>query len=608
MRELERPAGNAPICAPPARRRRSPPGAAAAGLRAAPAGAGLAGSGRLGLRGAAIAALLLALSPALHGCASPGAAQAAGAAQAPGARGFAAARPRSAARDELTVVFSRAPVELDFRMSIMASEAQLFTAIYEGLFSYHPITMAPIPALAESWDLSQDGRQWTFTIRQNARFSNGDPITAEDFRRSWLSLISPGREAPYSSMFDLIEGARDYRTGAAGPGGVGVIARGPRTLVVRLNSPASFFPSMLCHHSFSPIHESMVGVEDWSLAPPISNGAFRISEMDADRIVLVRSEYYWDAASVALSRITVRFAGDDEASALWNSGEALWIYGNANLDALTDRSGISVHPLFGTHFYFIRSEEPLDDYRVRRALVLALPWEEMRSRHFLPARTLVNPLPGYPRIAGIGETDPARAARLLEQAGFPGGEGMPELVFRITPSMEAARISGLMAGAWEEHLGVSSRMEVVPFDEYFASLRLGGYHVGSSSWIGDFPDPYSFLKKWRRGSNLNSALHSDDDFERLMDRSMLEAGAARWATLAEAEQLLLDRGSVIPISFLPAVNVIDTHELEGWFPNPLGIHPFRHLSFREFAPLPGVALRGEPGIEAAAASQNLARR
>jgi len=512
----------------------------------------------------------------------------------PGTMGFAFSRPRADVRDELTVVFSRSRVELDFRQSIMASEAQLFTAIYEGLFTYHPITMAPVPALAERWALSQDNRQWTFTIRQNARFSNGDPVTAEDFRRSWLSLLSPQREAPYASMFDIIEGAREYRTGlAANSDNVGILAPGPRTLVVRLNSPAAFFPSMLCHHSFSPIHQSMVDVEDWSLSPPISNGPFRISEMDEDRIVFVRNEYYWDASSVALNRIIIRFTGDNEASEMWNSGEARWISGGVNLGTLTDRSGISVHTLFGTHFYFIRwQEEPLQDYRVRRALALTLPWHQMRYRHFLPARTLVYPLPGYPRIPGIGDadTDIEEAVRLLAQAGFPGGVGMPELVFRITPASEAARISALMANAWQEHLGVSSRIEVVPFSEYFDSLQLDGYHIGSSTWIGDFPDPYSFLKKWRRYSNLNNALHSDDDFERLMERSMLEEGATRWATLAEAEQLLLDRGSVFPISFTPAINIIDTNELEGWFPNALGIHPFRYLSFREFIPLPGVVL------------------
>jgi peptide/nickel transport system substrate-binding protein/oligopeptide transport system substrate-binding protein len=114
--------------------------------------------------------------------------------------------------------------------------------------------------------------------------------------------------------------------------------------------------------------------------------------------------------------------------------------------------------------------------------------------------------------------------------------------------------------------------------------------VGFSTWIGDFADPYTFLQMWRRDSNLNDAKYNDEDYEQLMEKSMLEDGEARWATLAEAEKLLLDRGSVLPISFSPAVNVVDINELDGWFPNALDIHPFKYLSFKAFRPLPGVVM------------------
>ncbi|MCL2608798.1 MAG: peptide ABC transporter substrate-binding protein [Treponema sp.] len=493
-------------------------------------------------------------------------------------------------RDELTVVFSPGRPELDFRLSFLINEAQLFTALYEGLFSYNPVTTSPIPALAESWELSDDGRQWTFTIRENARFSNGDRIVAEDFRRSWLSLLAPERQAPYSGLFDIIEGAKEYRSGeTADADSVGIVANG-RTLTVRLRHPAAFFPSMLCHHSFSPIHKSMVNVGDWWTTKHVGNGPFRIGELGEDRMILRANSQYWDAGSVGLNALVIRFADEDTASELWNSGQARWVSGGVNLETLTDRSGISVHTLFGTHFYFIRSAEPpFDDYRVRRALALALPWEELRAGHFLPAKTLIFPLQGYPEIDGLGDTDPAEAARLLAEAGFPGGKGLPELVFRI-PSADAADTVALMADAWKEHLGVSSRVEVVPFADYFDALAMGGYHVGSMSWIGDFPDPYSFLKMWQADSNLNTAGLRDADFDRLMERSMSEEGTKRWETMAEAEQLLLYRGSVLPISFTPAINIIDTNELDGWFPNALGIHPFKYFIFRELTPLPNVVM------------------
>ncbi|MDR2575274.1 MAG: ABC transporter substrate-binding protein [Treponema sp.] len=506
---------------------------------------------------------------------------------------FAETRPRVKNRDELTVTFSKGDLELDFRKSYMASEAQLYTAIYEGLFSYHPITLEPVPALAEKWELSNDKKQWTFTLRGNAKYWNGDPVTAEDFRTAWLSVLAPERDAPYSSLYDIIEGAKEYRTGEIrDENKVGIIASGPKTLVVKLIAPASFFPSMLSHHSFSPIHPSMLKVDDWTASPPVSNGPFRIAEMEENNIVLEKTDNYWDAKNVSLNKINVRFTETgEEASRLWNSGEARWISGDVDIDALTDRSGIQVNPMFATHYYFIRSgEKPWNDYRLRRALILVLPWDEIRSGHYHPAKTLIYPLPGYPKIEGLSETSTDEAVALLAEAGFPEGKGLPELVLRITPSPEASRITGLMAVAWKEQLGIPVRVEIVPYSRYFQALKAGGYNVGYSTWIGDFADPYSFLQMWRRDSNLNDSGYNDDDYEALMEKSMLEEGSARWAILAEAEQLLLERGSVLPISFSPAINIVDMGELEGWFPNALDIHPFKYLAFRAFRPIPGVVM------------------
>ncbi|MDR0291063.1 MAG: peptide ABC transporter substrate-binding protein [Treponema sp.] len=507
---------------------------------------------------------------------------------------FAESRPYNSARDELTVTFSKSEVvELDFRKSYLASEAQLYTALYEGLFSYHPFTMEPVLAAAERWELSDDKRQWTFTIRRDAQFQNGDPLTAQDFRAAWLSTLSPHRDAPYSSLFDIIEGAKEYRTGAIQDEDmVGIIASGEKTLVVKLNTPASFFPSMLCHHSFSPIHPSMIDEEDWLAAPPVANGPFHIAEMDEDKIVLAKTIGYWDVASVSLNKVTIKYTETgDEASNLWNSGEARWISGDVNFSTLTDRSGIQINAMFATHYYFIRSKEkPWDDYRIRRALTLALPWDEIRGGHYLPAKTLIYPLPGYPNIEGLSATKLEEARELLNEAGFSGGIGLPELVMRITPSSEAARISGLMATTWKEKLGVPVRVEVIPYNRYFQMLKADGYTVGFSTWIGDFADPYTFLQMWRRDSNLNDAHHSDDDYEELMEKSMLEEGEPRWAILANAEKLLLERGSVLPISYSPAVNIVDINELGGWFPNALDIHPFKYLNFKALRPLPGVVM------------------
>jgi peptide/nickel transport system substrate-binding protein/oligopeptide transport system substrate-binding protein len=150
-----------------------------------------------------------------------------------------------------------------------------------------------------------------------------------------------------------------------------------------------------------------------------------------------------------------------------------------------------------------------------------------------------------------------------------------------------------MAVAWKENLGLNVRVEIIGYDRYFQSMKEDGYIIGSSTWIGDFADPYTFLQMWRRDSNLNDARLDDNEFEELIERSMVEEGRTRMSTLAEAERLLLDRGVVLPIFFHPALNIIDTGEIDGWFPNALDIHPFKYLSFRAFRPLPGVAMTYE---------------
>jgi peptide/nickel transport system substrate-binding protein/oligopeptide transport system substrate-binding protein len=504
---------------------------------------------------------------------------------------FAETRPRSLVRDQLTVTFSKGELELDFRKSYLAYEAQLFTGLYEGLFSYHPVTMEPVPGLAAQWEVSEDKKQWTFTIRENAKYWNGDRVKAEDFRAAWISLLDPSANSPYSSLFDSIQGAREYRTGRIrDPRRIGIRAEDERTLVIQLNTPVSFFPSMLCHHSFSPIHPSMLNQADWSRASPVSNGPFYIEEHNPEQMVLVKNELYWGAKNVSLNKIILKFTEDgDEAAALWNSGEARWISGEVNLETLTDRSGIMVNPMFATHYYFIRSaQKPWNDHRIRRALSLALPWEQIREGHLLPAKTLIYPIPGYPQLKGLDSTDMEEAKRLLAEAGFPQGVGLPDLVIKVTPSAEASRIGTIMAGVWMEKLGVPVKINVIPYHQYFQSLKQNDYEVGFSTWIGDFADPYTFLQMWRRDSNLNDAQYNDTDYENLMDKSMSEDGEKRLATLAEAEKLLLDRGTVLPISYSPAINIVDTDELDGWFPNALDIHPFKYLSFKAYKPLPGV--------------------
>jgi peptide/nickel transport system substrate-binding protein/oligopeptide transport system substrate-binding protein len=455
------------------------------------------------------------------------------------------------------------------------------------------MTMRPVLAAASSYELSEDKTTWTFTIRKDAVFSNGDPVRAEDFRDSWLSYLSVP-DAPFVSFYDIIQGVKEFRTGQqTDPESIGIKAQDGK-LIVTLNSPAAFFPSMLCHYAFGVVHHDTLAMLDsgeFDSAAYISNGPFTLADIDEGGITLAKNETYWDAGSVSLNNIRIKYVDDaDEATMLWNTGEARWIAGNVNLDTLADRVGIQINPMFGTHYYFIRCDEaPWNDPRVRKALSISLPWNEIRGNYFLPAETLILPLQGYPEVTGYSAADIAVAEKLLAEAGYPKGAGLPELTIKIGAYAESERVAGIMAQTWYEKLGIPVKINPVPSATYSDTLKDDDYEVGYMSWIGDFADPYTFLLLWEKDSNLNDAHYNDPDYEALIRRSMVEDGETRMKTLAEAEQMLLDRGVVLPMYYTPAINIIDTDEIEGWYPNMLDIHPFKHLSFARLRPLPGVA-------------------
>ncbi|MCX7656006.1 MAG: peptide ABC transporter substrate-binding protein [Treponemataceae bacterium] len=507
---------------------------------------------------------------------------------------YAESRPTPADLSELTVVMDANPLDFDPRRAYTAQEAQIFTALYEGLFSYHPLTMEPVPALAARWEVSEDKKTWTFTIREGAKYWNGDPVRSGDFRDAWLSLLEPQRNSPYASLFDCIAGARQYRLGTLSDRAqVGIQSPDDRTLILKLEHPASYLPSMLCHHAFSPLHPRMIQEKDWSERVPISNGPFYMVKYEGSVLTLAKNELYWDARRVALKKLIIRLNDDpDEAAHLWNTGVARWIAGDVDLEKLQDRSGIVVNALFATNYYFIKSKDaPWNDYRVRQALALTLPWGEIRKPYYLPAETLIFPIPGYPKVAPLSETNPAKARALLTEAGFGKENSLPPITILITASQESRRIAALMKEAWEKELKAQVLIREVPSHHYYDALRAETYVVGSTTWIGDFADPYTFLHLWQRESNLNDASLSDNNFEDLMNTSLVLEGEERWKVLAQAEELLLQRAVVLPISHPPAVNIIDMNEIEGWYPNPLDIHPFKYLRYSATKTVPGIAQR-----------------
>ncbi|HEY9053578.1 MAG TPA: ABC transporter substrate-binding protein, partial [Rectinemataceae bacterium] len=271
-------------------------------------------------------------------------------------------------------------------------------------------------------------------------------------------------------------------------------------------------------------------------------------------------------------------------------------------EAILLEQAVQVNPIFSTHYwYFDCSQQPYSDARVRRALALLLPWQEIRDPelYMVPAETLVLSLPGYASAKGIEKASPEEAKRLLSQAGYPGGAGLPRMTIRYADGNSGRRIAQIMEKAWKEALSLDVILEPIAPSRYYenlASLRASGsIGIAHSTWIGDFADPEAFLQMWKSDSSLNDARLKDAAFDALLEKSYAKEGRERLRLLAEAETLLLEGAAVLPIYHSFAASVIDTDYIEGWFQNALDIHPYKYLRFGTPSIGPNVASAGTGG-------------
>ena len=502
--------------------------------------------------------------------------------------------PAAGSDRELVVGMGRYDVELNPYKSIYAHEMQIFTALYEGLFSYDPQSLDPVRAQAESFEKSADGKTWTFRLRPDAAWSDGTPVTATDFVESWLYLLRPETKAEYAVFFDIVKGAKAYRTGKnRTPGSVGLRAVDERTLVVELVTPAAYFTRLLCHSAFVPVHSSLRGVRAWKPSSVIGNGPYALSSMDESAMVMTKSATYWDAARVAVPAVRVRFIETkEEATSLFNDGDIDWLTDMADLDALLATDSIQFAPMFATGYYFWNaSRRPWNDARVRRALALLVPWDAVRTAdsYYAPTSVLVLPFAGYESPEGIAGRNEEEALRLLAKAGYPEGKGLPPLRFVTYESDTHDANIAVMEEAWKR-VGLSVERVEVPDGTAIRDIRQEGYTMSFTSWIGDFADPAAFLLMWTGDSGLNESGYRSREYDALIARSMNEEGPARLATLAEAEAKLLSDAPLLPLYHSVSFNVIDAESITGWYNNPLDMHPFKALGFGSPKARPYVAV------------------
>ncbi|MDA3811378.1 MAG: peptide ABC transporter substrate-binding protein, partial [Spirochaetaceae bacterium] len=446
-----------------------------------------------------------------------------------------------------------------------------------------------LPAAAESWEVSEDGLNYRFILRKNLKYSNGDQITAAHFRDSWLKLMSPDSGNDYGSLLNIIKNGKLYREGKASASDVQIIAESDRVLLINLNQKAPHLTKILCHHSFAPIHPSLLDKKNWNEKNIIVNGPYIFSEKNENYILFEKNENYWDKENVSIEKVKIEFSNEPlENSLLFNRDKIDWLTDRFDIKTLNINEAIVLNPQFSTtYLFFSNKNEVWQNGNVRKALALLLPWEEIRSSQMMPGSTLIPAIPYYPAAEGIKNQNLEQAMLLLKQEGYEKGKGLPPIKIRMPVSDDMSRIGELMKNIWEENLGVEVSIESVNYPHYYNALKGDDYTIGALTWIGDYADPMTFLEMWLRSSSLNDAAYSNIEYDKKISDSSAGDFGERYKIMSEAETMLLDSAQVMPLGHSPAINIIDLRFIDGWYPNVLDIHPFKYLKFKSGFSIPG---------------------
>ena len=492
---------------------------------------------------------------------------------------------------------------LDPHLAGGSVDHNVLSTLFEGLLTLDEETLAPRPGAAERWEVSADGLTYTFHLRRNGRWSNGDPLTARDFLLSFRRALSPGFASEYRDALYPVRGAEAFAKGrVADFAETGFAAPDDHTLVITLAQPAAYFPTVLRANVCFPVHSPSVlrggaALEDrtgrWTdMRPFVGNGPFRLVEWREQRHLEVeRNPHYWDADRVRLKGIRFHPAESTQAQELaFRAGQlhTTWDVPLAKVAAYRRDSPelLRVEPYFESYFIRFNTRHPvLRDARVRRALALAIDREAISRAVFQGTRAAASSFTppdcgGYNARARI-TTDVDAARALLAEAGFPAGRGLPVFPVQVQNDSTYPRIMEAIQAMWLKELGVRSTIE--PFEQktWVQNQQSKQHVIGLMGWTGDYPDPLTFLGLFRGDGGNNWTGWASAAYDQLITETERTADAAQRLELFQrAEALLLQEVPVTPLVFGSRTYLIHP-SVRGWEPSPLGLHRFQLIELRD---------------------------
>ena len=451
------------------------------------------------------------------------------------------------------------------------------------------------PGMAKSYEVSDDGTTYTFKLRKDAKWSDGHPVTAEDFSFAWKRVLTPGFPADYAQLMYVIKHAEAYNSGKLDTWSkVGVETPDEHTVVVHLNKPTPYFPELAAFYTLFPQPKHIVEEhgDDWTRAKHIvSNGAYVLDGYKPQRhIKLKKNPKYWEADDVSLDKAELRIIKDRNAVVnAFQAGKLHWTGAGLPIAQISDlimRPDYFREPMLGVYYYRInvKKDSPLTKPKVRRALSLAIDRKSivkttMKGLYEVSDAFVPSNLSGYESTANVSYK-PKKAKKLLKEAGHPEAKDIPEFSVLYNTDKNHKRVAVNIQNMWKKNLGVDVELVNTEWKTYLERVDNLNYEIARAGWIGDYNDPMTFLSLWETGNGNNDTGWSNERYDELLEKARNESDSKkRRQYMQKAEALVLKKGPVIPI-YEYSSNMLLNQRVEGFEPHNRNIHLIKDLSLK----------------------------
>ncbi|HLO04251.1 MAG TPA: peptide ABC transporter substrate-binding protein [Symbiobacteriaceae bacterium] len=469
---------------------------------------------------------------------------------------------------------------------------------FEGLVRVNE--KGTVPGMAEKWEISQDGTKYTFHLRDGLKWSNGDPITAEDFVYAWTRVLDPKFGSEYAYQLYYLKGGEAFNTGKGTAADLGVKALDPKTLEVTLVAPTPYFLNLTAFTTLMPVDKKAVEAnKDWAAKAEtlVSNGPFMLkSWAPKEKAVLVKNPNYWNAAAIKVDRIEMLMVEELATSLqLFESGQADLVLSPppAEVARLQKEGKLKFAPLFQSYYYtFNTAKKPFDDPKVRRALALALDRKAITTNvtklNQAPAFADVPPgapdaTPGsdFRQVGGdYFKEDLAEAKKLLAEAGYPDGKGFPVVELSYNTSEAHKAIAEAAIEMWKQNLGITSiKAANMEFKVLLDNRQKGDFAISRAGWYGDYTDAMTFLDMWTTTSQ-NTARYNNPAYDALIKTAKTSGDQqVRQEAMHKAEALLMADMPILPV-YYGNNPYLQADKLTGVYLSPLGSIDFTNADVK----------------------------